>query len=275
MSDVTEAHLNGEHLYGEEFTTEQLRRWYEQEETGYFDLLTNHYGVADSDGEYEYEYDALNYRHAIKRLSRQRFSCCVALGCAAGGDVSPLAPFVDRFVAIEPAEKWWRQEIGGKPALYLKPSFLGDIDLKTGSADLATSFGVLHHIPNVSHVVGEIARVLRPCGLFAVREPISWMGDWRGPRPGLTQNERGMPMAWFERVACERGFEIVQRRLCMMNPLATIVKKLGVTRPFAIPSVVAVDWLLSEMLGWNSHYRRDRLLQKIAPSSAFWIFRRL
>lgn len=275
MPEVTEAHLTGNSLYGEDFSADEIARWYQQEETAFLGLLKDHYGIADSAGAYDYEYAAFNRFHAIDALSNRHFSCCVALGCAAGADVEPLAPVVDRFVAIEPAEQWWREEIGGKPATYLKPTILGDIALDTGSADLATSFGVLHHIPNVSHVVGEIARVLQPGGLFLVREPISWMGDWRRTRPGLTSNERGVPLAWFERTVQQQGFQILRRRLCMLNAFLIIVNKLGVANPLAHRPIVFADWVLSEMLRWNLHYRRDSFARKVAPSSAFWVLRRL
>ena len=217
--DLAERQLSGECLYGDDLSPAAIELWYHQEERGFLNLLTNQYGIADSEGNYDYEYEALNRFHAVNSLSKRHFSCCVALGCAAGSDVEPLAPMIDRFVAIEPSEIWWRPEIGGKPADYRRPSILGDIDLEAGAADLATSFGVLHHIPNVSHVVAEIARVLRPGGLFLVREPISWMGDWRRPRPDLTANERGLPFNWFERLGEEAGFRIIQRRVCMLNPL--------------------------------------------------------
>jgi SAM-dependent methyltransferase len=236
--------------------------------------VENFYGLTNNEYQYDYAYQALNHFHAIGALLRRRFNCCVALGCAAGDDVAPLARVVDRFLAVEPAKKWWRTEIGGKPARYVKPSVLGNIDLEAGAADLAISFGVLHHIPNVSNVVAEIARVLRPNGLFAVREPISWMGDWRRPRPGLTANERGLPVRWFEDLAREKGFRIIRRRVCMLTPMTIIIKKLGVRRPFASMPITVLDWVMSEMLRWNIHYRRDRFTRKIAPGSAFWFLER-
>ena len=61
--------------------------------------------------------------------------------------------------------------------MYIRPMIAGDILLGSSSADLATPFGVLHHILNVSQVLGEIARVLETRGLFAVREQISCMGN--------------------------------------------------------------------------------------------------
>jgi SAM-dependent methyltransferase len=266
--------ISGQTLYGDNFSSDQIREWYDREVTGYFDLLSNHYKVTDADNQYNYEYDALNQFHAIGRLRDRKFDTCLALGCAAGDDIAPLAPIVQRFIAIEPAEKWWHDEIGGKPATYMQPSAMGDIELDSATVDLATSFGVLHHIPNVSHVVGEIARVLKPGGLFVLREPISSMGDWRKARAGLTAHERGLPVGWFESVARASGFRIWARRACMFGPLSAITKKLGISSPFARMPIVKLDWLISEAFRWNARYWRDTFAKKLAPSSAFWILER-
>jgi SAM-dependent methyltransferase len=265
----------GRSLYGDNFSSDQIREWYASEVTGYFDLLSHHYKATDDDGKYAYEYAALNHFHAFDRLLCRQFDTCLALGCAAGDDIAPLGPVVQRFIAIEPAEKWWHDSIGGKPANYMKPSAIGDISLGSGSVDLATSIGVLHHIPNVSHVVAEIARVLRPGGLFVLREPISSMGDWRKGRPGLTVHERGLPMEWFENLARAKGFRILARRACMFSPLSAISKKLRISHPFATMPIVRIDWLLSEVLRWNARYWRDSFAKKLAPSSAFWTLERL
>src|SRR5258708_6298832 len=213
--------ISGRHLYGDNFSSDQIREWYDSEVTGYFDLLSKHYKVTDADNQYNYEYDALNEFHAIGKLLNRQFDTCLALGCAAGDDIAPLAPVVRRFIAIEPAEKWWRDDIGGKPAIYMSPSAIGDIKLDSATVDLATSFGVLHHIPNVSHVVGEIARVLKPGGLFVLREPISSMGDWRKPGAGLTAHERGLPLPCVESLARTAGFGILVRLACMFAPAST------------------------------------------------------
>lgn len=266
--------ISGRSLYGDNFSPDQIREWYDKEVTGYFDLAADHYKITDADSSYNYEYDALNQFHAIGRLLNRQFGTCLALGCAAGDDIAPLAPVVQQFIAIEPAEKWWHNEIGGKPATYMSPSALGDIKLDSATVDLATSFGVLHHIPNVSHVVSEVARVLKPGGLFVVREPISSMGDWRKPRAGLTANERGLPIEWFESLAHKTGFKIVARHACMFGPLSTITKRLGITSPFARMPIVKIDWLISEVFRWNARYWRDTFAKKLAPGSAFWILER-
>jgi SAM-dependent methyltransferase len=271
---ASEEEISGRALYGDSFSSAQIREWYDMEVTGYFDLLSEHYKVTDADNKYEYGYDALNQFHAIGRLLNRQFDTCMALGCARGDDIAPLAPAVQRFIAIEPAEKWWHDDIGGKPAVYMRPSAIGDIELDSATVDLATSFGVLHHIPNVSHVVSEIARVLKPGGIFVLREPISSMGDWRKARAGLTANERGLPIKWFDSLALTTGFKIVSRHACMFGPLSAITKKLGVTSPFAKMPIVKLDWLISEAFRWNVRYWRNTFAKKLAPTSAFWILER-
>ena len=271
---ASEEEISGRSLYGDNFSSDQIREWYDGEVTGYFDLQSGHNKVTDADDKYDYGYDALNQFHAIGRLRDRQFDTCLALGCAWGDDIAPLAPAVRRFIAIEPAEKWWHNDIGGKPAAYMRPSPIGDIELDSATVDLATSFGVLHHIPNVSHVVGEIARVLKPGGLFILREPISSMGDWRKPRAGLTANERGLPIEWFEALARTTGFNILARHACMFGPLSTISKRLGISLPFANMPIVKLDWLISEAFRWNARYWRDTFAKKLAPSSAFWILQR-
>jgi SAM-dependent methyltransferase len=274
IPSASEDEISGRALYGDSFSSDQIQEWYESEVTGYFDLLADHYKITDANNRYRYEYDALNHFHAIGGLLNRQFDTCLALGCAAGDDIAPLAPVVRRFIAIEPAEKWWHDEIGGKTAIYMKPSAIGDIGLDSETADLATSFGVLHHIPNVSHVVAEIARVLKPGGLFVLREPVSSMGDWRKARAGLTANERGLPIEWFETFARTTGFNILARRACMFSPLSAITKALRISLPFAAMPIVKMDWLLSEAFRWNKHYWRDTFAKKFAPSSAFWILER-
>jgi SAM-dependent methyltransferase len=271
---VTDRHLAGIELYGEDLDESQITEWYAKEQTGYFELAKDHCKLTGEDGRYQYEYEALNRFHGFNALKGGHFDLCVALGCAAGDDVAPLAPLVGRFVGIEPAKKWWRDNIGGKPAVYLEPSVTGIIPLANESAQLATSIGVLHHIPNVSLVLQEIRRVLTPGGLFLVREPISWMGDWRKPRVGLTANERGLPIRWFEQTARATGFEIRRRRLCLFRPFELAARFAGMKFPYTNHSLVVADWLISSAMAWNVRYRRDKLSHKLAPGSAFWVLKR-
>ena len=258
----------GGRVYGDDFSPAQIKEWYAQEESGYYDLTQTH------GGGYTYGYHALNRLHGFGCLQGRLFDCCLALGCARGDDVSPLAPQVRKFVAVEPAEQWWSDNIGGTPASFIKPAISGDIALPDGAVDLATCLGVLHHIPNAGHVLGEIARVMKPGGIFVLREPIATMGDWRQPRRGLTRNERGFPLAWLDEKVAEAGFYIMRRRLCMFpatKRLGGILRLLRLGPVYNNRLLTVADWLVSGLFAWNLHYHRDTLLKKVAPVSVFYV----
>src|SRR5437868_8149316 len=53
-----------------------------------------------------------------------------------------------------------------RSSIIVEPKTSGRIELKDQSQDVVCAFSVLHHMPNVSNVVGEISRVTKPGGLF-------------------------------------------------------------------------------------------------------------
>jgi 2-polyprenyl-3-methyl-5-hydroxy-6-metoxy-1,4-benzoquinol methylase len=153
----------------------------------------------------------------------------------------------------------------------MKPAISGDISLPDNAADLATCLGVLHHIPNASHVLREIARVMKPGGIFLIREPILTMGDWRKPRRGLTRNERGFPLAWLDQKLSAAGFRVVRRRLCMFPGTKRLGRALRLDPIYNNRLLTALDWLASSMFAWNLHYHRDTMVKKVAPGSVFYV----
>ena len=264
MNESFEArYLSGNALYGDDFDESAIRKWYDEEEHGYFELTKTY-------ASYTYGYHALNEFLAFRYLDGP-YDCCVAMGCAKGEDVAPLADRVDHFVAIEPAEQWWSENIGGRPAQYLKPTVMGDIPMRGESADLVICLGVLHHIPNVSHVFGEMARVLRPGGKMVVREPICSMGDWRRPRRGLTRNERGIPSGWIESRAQIHGLKTLRASPCHF-PLTDRVAKMFGAKTYNSPALVRIDAGLSRLTQWNRHYHRDSIRKKFAPNEMSFLF---
>ncbi len=269
MVDEIEEYFSGRKLYGDDFSPEKISIWFSEEEKGYFDLATSH------NSEYDYQYHSMNVRHGFSRLPNKTFDCCVALGCARGDELVPIAPKVSRFVAIEPAESWWSDRIAEKPTTFMKPTVSGDIDLPTASADLLTCLGVIHHIPNVSHVLSEMARIAKPGAYFLLREPIYSMGDWRKPRSGLTKNERGFPITWLRAKLAEVGFEIEYEAFCVFPALTRLIEKAGVRHPFKVPGVALADAVLSSVFGRGMAYHRRSMRQKIAPTSAFFVLRKI
>ena len=178
-------------------------------------------------------------------------------------------------MAIEPAREWWCDRIAGTPTRYMQPQVSGDIDLRTASVELAISFGTLHHIPNLSHTIAELSRVLTPGGVLLLREPISSMADWRKPRPGLTQNERGISTEWMFRALKQNRFYIRHAAPCIHPITVLIARAIRLGEPFNRLPFVWLDAALSTMTQWNRHYFRDSLWKKMAPGSYFYLAERL
>ena len=264
--DFEATYFSGGALYGDDFSEEEIRRWFAEEERGYFDLTQTYC-------RYQYSYHALNEFHAYRYLPGP-FDVCLALGCARGDDVEPLSGRVGRFIAVEPAEQWWHSSIGGTPATYLKPTVRGDLPLDAASVDLAVCLDVLHHIPNAGHVLSEMARVLRPGGMLVLREPINTMGDWRRPRPGLTANERGLPLPWLEQRVAANQLTVVRKAFSNFPLTPRLARWLRCEPGFNHDSLVRLDALLSRMMRWNLHYHRDSFLKKIAPLAVSFLLRR-
>jgi SAM-dependent methyltransferase len=255
---------SGERLYGDDFDLQAINAWYEAEKSGFYDLVQ---------GERRFSYGALNQFHFADRLERH-YPQCLAFGCADGTDVEAIAPHVGRFIAIEPAREWWRDEIGGKPAAYLMPQPDGALDLPDESVNIVTCFGVLHHIPNVSAVLAEIARVLKRDGLLLVREPSSSMGDWRRVRRGLTRNERGISREWMLSRTSLLDFECVSVRPCLSPLTARLARLFGEVAPFTSRFWVRVDVALAKACAPFDRYWRESWLEKLAAGSHAYIFRR-
>jgi ubiquinone/menaquinone biosynthesis C-methylase UbiE len=257
--------FSGERLYGDDFDYAAIEQWYKDEEEAYYDLA-HEIPV--------YEYHAFNGFYAFDALSKQRFKTCLAFGCANGDDVVPLAASVDRFIALEPAEKWWSDSIAGKPAQFIKPTISGDIPVADNAVDIAVCLGVLHHIPNVSHVLAEIHRVLEPGGTLVLREPVFSMGDWSRPRRGLTARERGIPPQVLIEMLERIGYEIVSAKPCMVPLTPRFAKLFGIEFAYNSRPMVAIDRVLSVLTSWNMRYHRPKPVQKVAPTSLYVIARK-
>jgi SAM-dependent methyltransferase len=261
----SEPYLTGIKVRGDDFTIDEIAKWYAEEETGYYDLI----GAKD-DGDI-YIYHRLNHFHLFKYLRSRHFARCLAVGCARGDDIMPLASQIDSIVALEPAERWWTDQIAGVPTKYVKPAISGNISFDDGTFDLAICLNALHHVPNASHVLAEIARVVRPGGLFIIREPIHTMGDWSKPRKGLTKNERGFPVDWLERRFTSLKLTILRRSFCMFPTTQRLALLIGAHSGYESFPFVLQDAVLSALMSWNLHYHRDSIFKKFAPWAASYM----
>ena len=251
-------------LHGDDFTADQIAHWFEEERDASVELS----GV-----DFPFYYRGLNDLHAWDRIEG-RLGTVLAIGCGNGKELEQIAARVDRFLAVEPAREWWGGNIGSVETEYREPIPSGAIDLPDDCIDNAVCFGVLHHIPNVSAVLGEIARVLKPGGRLFLREPISSMGDATSPRDGLTKNERGLPLPWLRHTTRALGLQSEYEAPCIFPVTAIIATRLGVEGPFNRHWIATLDALACRLLAWNIRYERPSLFSKIAPGDVAMILRK-
>lgn len=265
MTDDLALYFSGEKLYGDDFTREEIDAWFADEAEGYADL-----GAKDK-GSYVYGYHQLNRRHAFRFLEGRRFDHALGIGSAYGEEFKPLAARIRKLTILDPSDAFSTVgEVQGIPCDYRKPDAGGDIAFEDGAFDLITSLGVMHHIPNVSHVLGECHRCLEPGGIMLLREPIVSMGDWRRPRAGLTKRERGIPLRLLDRILGDAGFKVVRRSLCNFPLVPRVAARLGV-EAYNSRLMTATDGLLSQAFAWNLTYHRTAFFEKLAPASVYFV----
>ncbi|MGH1359560.1 MAG: class I SAM-dependent methyltransferase [Burkholderiaceae bacterium] len=261
-------YFSGEALYGDDLDRDGIAQWFADEEEGYANL------GASNEKDYRYVYHQWNRLHGFSQLPAQgRFEHLLAFGSAYGEELVPVVDRTDAITVVDPSDAFVRSAIHGVPATYIKPGVTGQLPVADASFDMGTCLGVLHHIPNVSSVVAEIARTLKPGAYFLLREPVVSMGDWRKPRAGLTIHERGIPAPILKRICVEAGFEIVRAAPCgfaltprLFGPLVGEVYNSGVA--------TRLDSWLSRLFAWNSSYHATSVLAKLRPTSLFLVLRR-
>jgi SAM-dependent methyltransferase len=252
--------LAGKDLYGDNFNEKELERWYEQEKEAYADLYADE-GVIS-----EYPYGALNSHHCFKYLPQDKKLTLLSIGGAHGEEIVPIVKQLKSITILEPSDQFKTKIIQGVPVHYQKPEISGRLPFEDGSFDVITCFGVLHHIPNVSFVLSEIHRILTPGGMFLFREPIVSMGDWRKHRPGLTRNERGIPLRIFNRVYKRLKFRRVNTALCFTKPFDLLAARMFKIHPHNETWYVRVDEILGRIFRFNLTYHAKSNIRKLRPS---------
>jgi SAM-dependent methyltransferase len=260
-SDFELLYLSGARLYGDDFTTDGLRAWYEAEQEGYASTL------ASNVNSYAYPYHALNVQHLFRKTQILPGTRAIGLGSAYGDEFMPIIGRLSSITIIDPSEEFAsNSRVSGCAVTYRKPRLDGSLDFPDAHFNLATSFGALHHIANVSAVVRELYRCLTPGGHLLLREPIVTQGDWRQPRRGLTKYERGIPEPLLIEIVEGAGFLVEHQTLCEFAPLARAMSLLG-QKTFRRPWSTVLDQYLCRLFSFNIKYHRRTLLEKFGPSS--------
>lgn len=273
--DISTAIKDGSILAGDDFAGEQLTKWFSQEKEAYY---CGDAGNSETDNWYAYM-RLVNETLGFSRISfsKDELRSILVLGPGSGIEV-------DQFVSEHPdwslffleASDNFKTELKNKypSSQIVDATISGDILLDSESQDVVCAFSVLHHIPNVSHVLREAYRVMKPGGLLLVREPCSSMGDWRYPR-AATPNERGLSLRWFIATAKTIGFKMEIRPVpIFFAPINSLLKKIGLDSLMPSKAFYAIDRVVSMFVSVNNHYWRNAWYKKLGPSAYFYVLRK-
>ena len=264
--------FRGTALYGDDFSAEEIEAWFEDEREGYFNLQHKP-APSEERGEEQYAYGALAYRHCFKWLPLGEVDRVLGVGSASGAELAPLARISRALTVLEPSEGFKTDTVHGRPVSYVKPRASGAMPFADASFDVVVCFSVLHHIPNVTTVVREMARVVKTGGLVLLREPTHSMGDWRIPRRGLTKRERGIPIDVFRGIIRDAGFDVVREARCMYSLTSRLSHFLA--RPVWTYEVVTLlDELICRLPVWSRAYHAKSIWQKLRPTAVAYVLRR-
>ncbi len=268
--------LDGDCLVGDDFNEKEIGQWYKEEEEAYCNLTSN-----KNTNKYLYEninnfYGLPKILHKLKNNKSLNILC---FGAAYGGEVRAIKNILDKdtsivynITVIDSSDVMLQSIKEELDVNIVKASMSGAMQLDMDSFDLITSFGVLHHIPNVSYILSEFTRVLKPKGFIFLREPISSMGNWSQKRVGTTMNERGISSEYFLKTFDTLEYKILSKHYCFFSPILKIFNKVKLGLNSYL--VIYTDYLFSKLFSWNIHYFRDTTFKKIAPGSIFMLIQK-
>lgn len=267
MNRTIDKYLRGDKLYGDDFELSEIVDWFENEKEGYAGL-----GAKDA-SHYTYVYHAINLKYGFRYLPKIRFKQVLGMGSAYGDEFKPIIKRIDHITVVEPSDAFYQDSICGVPSVYIKPNIDGTLPFVSDYFDLVTCFGVLHHIPNISKVVQEVHRCLKPGGFLLIREPIVSMGDWTKERRGLTRNERGIPLSIFYKILAMSDFRIINEKKCFfpLVPRLTFLFKNGAYNSHL---GVLLDRILSVLFVWNYKYHPQSNLDKFRPTCIYFVLQK-
>lgn len=260
-------YFSGKELYGDNFTLEEIEKWYKDEEEAYASM----YGDEVSPDNFDYtNFDIL---FGYKNIPAKKYNKVLGFGASWGYEFLPIIKQIENLSIIESSDKTVSEKLGDITPFYIKAIACGKIDIADNTYDLITSFSVLHHIPNVSFVVSELFRILKKDGYLLIREPINSMGDWRRERENLTLHERGIPLKYFNNIIASLDCKEIKisYHYFMYNFLN---RKLHSPKFLRSKWYLRLDEILSKLFLWNYHYHPKNMFQRIAPNYVYYIIKK-
>lgn len=256
----------GHKLWGDNFGLEEICEWYRLEENACFDIYDQGQRRMPNN-DYLHWHDG--YRWAVNE--QNTLGKVLGLGSGNGEEFRPVRQWIEHLYIVESAAGYFHNDA---TTTYVKAQVDGTLDFTDDFFDTAVNIAVLHHIPNVSHVLRELFRVMKPGGICLVKEPITTLGDWHPPRKkGLAPCERGFPRTLLGEMIAQAGFEIIRQRYFEFPPLRHLRDRGGIDT-YNSKFWTGLDQLCCRLTSWNYRYHRRGWFQKLAPSYAFLILQK-
>ncbi|CAB1127806.1 putative Methyltransf_11 domain-containing protein [Candidatus Hydrogenisulfobacillus filiaventi] len=260
--------------YGDDFGPEAVARWF-QEEAAYHDRFQG--GRVDR---YPAPYAVFDDAYLFRGRFRPRPGEAVLdFGCAEGLALARWRrrqPF--RYVGVDASPALLEAARARVPDgdFRLMPDS-GRIPAADGEFTAVVVLGVLHHVPTVSRYLAELGRVLAPGGRLFLREPVHAMGRRPGSgqaRPGLSPNERGIPLPFLVRTLTTLGLEVETARYAFAAPAVLAMRLLHTPARAPWELVRLADGLFTRALGTRVPYERPRLADKLYPTVGYLVARK-
>ncbi len=256
-------YYSGRKLWGDDFGLDEIREWYQLEENACFNIY-------DQGRRRMPNNDYLHWRHGYRWAlnGRNTLGKVLGLGSGNGEEFRPVRRWIEHLYIAESADGYFHNDA---MTTYVKAQVDGTLGFADEFFDTAVNIAVLHHIPNVSHVLRELFRVLKPGGVCLVKEPITTLGSLHLPRNnGLCPCERGFPRNLLDEMARKAGFEIIQKSYFEFPPLRHLRDRGGIDT-YNSKFWTGLDRLCCWLTDWNYRYHRHGFIQKLAPSYVFLI----
>ena len=265
-TESLEAYYSGKKLFGDDFALEEIREWYGLEENACFDIYDQGKKRMPNNDHLHWQ---SGYRWALK--DRPSLGRVLGLGSGNGEEFRPVRKWIEHLYIVESADGYFKNDA---TTTYAKAHADGALDFPDNFFDTSVNIAVLHHIPNVSHVLRELFRPLKPGGICLIKEPITTLGAWHLPRKaGLAPCERGFPQALLDEMWQRCGLELVHRTCFEFPPLRHVRDRGGIDT-YNSRFWTGLDHLCCKLTGWNYRYHRTRWFRKLAPSYVFLVLRK-
>ena len=191
LDDLIEARhangLSGRVLYGDDFSSQEIAAWFEDEREGYFNLK---YEPAQSEegNTNAYGYEAIAHRHGFRWLPSGEVNHVLGVGSATGAELAPLAKISKALTVLEPSDGFKTDTVHGRPVSYVKPDASGVMPFPDACFDIVICFSVLHTSRTSVRSCAKWHGWSSPAVMYCcVNRPIPW-------ETGATQGA-GLPSA--------------------------------------------------------------------------------